>query len=354
MKNISLLSIVLVSWFAYACSTSEGKNKSIEDPDQIPVEIISLSKEEIPNLIQASGQFTTNDETYMSFKSGGVIEKIYVKEGDAVHKGQLLATLNLTEINAGLAQVKLALEKATRDFNRVSNLYKDSVVTLEQYQNAKTGLDVATQQYEAVKFNRSFSEIHALDNGYVLKKLANEGQVITSGTPVLQTNGAKQDNWILKVGLSDREWATITTGDKATIITDALPNQKLTAEVYRKSEGTDPYTGTFTVELKLTGKTPKSIASGLFGKAVILASKKQSAWSIPYEALLDGDSESGYVFTTSDMKTAQKKQVTISSIENDKVIIASGLEGVQALIVSGSAYLRDNSSIRILQPAAKK
>lgn len=347
MKNLFIV-LPLSVWILQACSSSEGKNNtSIANTEQIPVKVMKLEKKEVLSQVQASGQFTTDDETMLSFKTGGVIDRILVKEGDAIRKGQLLATLNLTEINAQVSQAQLNYEKAVRDHARVANLYRDSVATLEQYQNAKTGLDVATQQYEAAKFNRSYSEIRALSNGFVLRKLASEGQVIQSGTAVVQTNGASKGKWLLKTGVSDREWALISVNDKAVVYTDAGAGESFPAFVSRKSESTDPSTGSFTIELTLTGKLPASIATGMFGKAVITPSQSTQAWKIPYDALLDGDAQSGYVFVTDDLKTARKAKVTVADIDHDHVTIITGLDSAKALIIAGSAYLRDNSPIRI-------
>lgn len=349
MKANSLILLISVALLAQACSSSEGKNETASTKsDVIPVKVIMLEKETIGPVIQTSGLFTTDDETMLAFKTGGVIEKIYVKEGDAIREGQLLATLNLTEIEAQVAQATLALEKAKRDFNRVQNLYRDSVATLEQFQNTKTGMEVAQRQADAANFNRSYSEIRAISNGYVLRKMANEGQVISSGTSVLQTNGASQNNWKLRVGISDREWAIVSIGDVATITTDALPNKIFEATVTRKSESTDGMSGAFTLEL--TMKTANaSLASGLFGKATITPAKKQLMWKIPYDALLDGNAQAGYVFTTNDSKTAVKTPVVVNAIDRDHVLISAGLEDAKLLIVSGSAYLRDGSLVRVIQ-----
>ena len=70
----------------------------------------------------------------------------------------MLATLNLTEVNAAAEQASLAYQKAERDYERASNLYQDSVATLEQMQNAKTALDVARQQYNSAGFNRTIQK----------------------------------------------------------------------------------------------------------------------------------------------------------------------------------------------------
>lgn len=350
MKNLLVLLFILSIWILQACSASEGKNnKGIVPADEIPVKIVKLEKKSMTAVINASGQFTTDDETFLSFKTGGVIDKIYVKEGDAVRQGQLLATLNLTEINAQVSQARLGYEKASRDYERVSNLYKDSVATLEQFQNAKTALDVASQQYDAAKFNQSYSEIRALGNGFVLQKMASEGQVIQPGTSVFQTNGAKKGRWLLKTGVSDKDWSRISLHDKALVYTDATASKAFDAYVSRKSEGTDPSTGSFTIELTLTGKLPASIASGMFGKALITPGESIHAWSIPYEALLDGDAQSGYVFVTDDLKTARKVTVSIGDIAEDHIIITSGLENTNAVIIAGSAYLRDKSPIKIIE-----
>ena len=127
-----------------ACNQAEPTSTQAED--RIPVRTLSLMTDTMSQTFSVSGQFTTDDETLLSFKTGGIIQKLYVEEGDPVRKGQLLATLNLTEVNAAVAQAKLGLQKAERDFERANRLYLDSVATLEQMQNAKTALELARQQ----------------------------------------------------------------------------------------------------------------------------------------------------------------------------------------------------------------
>jgi len=351
MKTITTSLLMVFAGLTFqACNHSNGKeSETPTTSDKIPVRIISLEQKDIQTPIEASGQFYTDDETLLAFKTGGVVEKVLVKEGDAIRAGQLLATLNLTEIDASVMQAQLALEKAQRDFERVSHLYEDSVATLEQFQNSKTAVQLASTQYEAARFNRSYSEIRALSNGYVLKKMANAGQVIGPGIPVFQTNGAKRGAWMLKIGVSDRAWAQISIGDTATISTDATPGRTFHAIVSRKSEGTDPYTGSFAIELTLSDKAPGAIASGMFGKATITPARKQTAWAIPYDALLDADAKSGYVFVTNDGVTASKVPVLVSSVNRDQVLVTGGLEKARSLIISGSAYLREGSAIQVIE-----
>lgn len=342
MKFYPIVFVLLLS----ACKADE-KDTGLKVEEQIPVSVLSLSQGKGASITETTGLFTTDDETLLSFKNGGIIERVYVKEGDMVKKGQLLAILNMTELNAKAAQAKLSVEKAERDFKRAQKLYKDSVVTMEQYENAKTYLDVVKEDLNTIQFNLRYSEIRATTDGYVLLRLANEGQIVGPGTPVLQINGAKKGNWVVKIGVSDRQWANIQEGDSAVITTDAFPDE-IPAKVLRKSEGLNPNTGTFTIQVQPVsiGKLP--IASGMFAK-VQLFGQASDSWMIPYEALLDGDAGRGYVFVTDDNQTARKIEVKIDAIQKENVLISSGLENHKSLIVSGSPYLKEGSKIKILK-----
>ncbi|WEK33419.1 MAG: efflux RND transporter periplasmic adaptor subunit [Candidatus Pseudobacter hemicellulosilyticus] len=344
-NNQAWISILVLALLAGACKPA-AKEEAFRKEERIPVKLMPLEGAG-PGAasIQASGLFATEEEAVLSFRNGGVINQLLVKEGDAVKKGQLLATVNVAEIDAGVQQAKLAWEKAQRDFERARQLHLDSVATLEQMQNARTAMDVARQQYNSVNVNRGYSEIRATTSGYVLKRFVNNGQVVGPGSPVFMINGAKNSDWLLNAGVSDRQWARLAIGDKATIETDALPGQVLQAYVYKKSEGVDPAAGTMQVQLKLTGKPPAAIASGIFARASIQPSIEGRGWLIPADALLDGDAGKGYVFVTRDGKTAHKQEVLIGSIQPGGILVTGGLDSVTAIIISGSPYLDEGSAI---------
>jgi RND family efflux transporter MFP subunit len=355
MRNLLIFLLVMpVGIFLVSCGARTEPVKKITS-DVIPVRTIPLTNYNAMSSITVSGQFTTDDEVMLSFKTTGIIDKIYVKEGDAIQKGQLLATLNLTEIDASLQQAQLSFEKSKRDYQRITNLYNDSVATLEQVQNAKTAMDLAVQQMNSARFNRRYSEIRAETNGFVLRKLASNGQLIKSGDPVLQTNGAGSANWILRAGVTDKQWMAISSGDQAEVGIGSTTVQSMKGKVSRKSESIDPATGLFSIDISITGSHPKSIAAGMFGSGTITTGKSSSAgihpahgWAIPYDALLDGDGSSGYVYISNDNKTAERVKVVIAGMEKDSVIISQGLENAGSLIISGSAYLTEHSPINII------
>ncbi len=348
--NISLIILLAITIYSCGQQSEAAKGQPLET---IPVKTINLSADNSSPTIAVAGRFTTDDEVYLSFKTGGIIKNLKVNEGDRIKKGQLLAALNMTEIDAQVQQIQLSLEKAQRDFKRVNALFKDSVATLEQVQNTETALQLAEQQMEAIQFNKKYATIYATEDGYVLAKMVNEGQLVGPGTPVLKTNGAEAGNWILRVGVSDKEWMLIQPEDSANIEISSVSGQTISGKVIRKSQGTDPKSGSFMVDIKINENSPH-LAAGMFGQASIYTRPQENSnasptWSIPYDALLDGDGSTGYVFVTTDGKIAKKQQVTIAGIENNQVIITGSLQENQKLIIAGSAYLTDNSPIHIIQ-----
>lgn len=346
MRNVLLFLLIIVA--AYACN-SRAEEKKIVARDTIPVKLISIKEEAADNLIHVTGYLSTQDEMRLSFKTGGVIDRILVSEGDKVKRGQLLATTKSTEISAQVQQVQLGLQKAERDYQRVLNLYNDSVATLEQLQNAKTGLEIARQNLSQASFNQQYSKIYATQDGFVIRKLKNDGELSEPGAPVLVLGGVStSSDWILATGVPDKEWALIDKGNTATISFEAFPGKSFNAVVSRKGLAADAANGTFPIELQVNfGK--EQPATGMFGKASIKSTIKQNGYTIPYESLLEANGKTGFVFASHDGKSVKKVEVQIGQINNNTVQVLSGLEGYTYIVSSGSPYLNDQSIITAIK-----
>ncbi len=351
MKTIQLFSIMAFSALLYlsSCKVESKAKHTFTEPDIIPVKISAVAALELPQYISATGLVSTENEARYSFKIGGVVNRILVEEGQFFKKGQLLATLNATEISAGLSQANLGVEKAQRDYARAVNLYKDSVFTLEQLQNTKTALDVARKAKDAVAFNEQYSKIYAASDGFVSQKIANEGEVISPGMPVLLTNLTDQTNsYLLKVGVTDREWAMIRVGQTAKVTLDGYANKIFDAVVFRKSRAADQQAGSFQVELKLKSNNVLP-AVGMFGKAEIATNQEESVIVIPYDSLVEADGNKAFVFTTTGTSGVKKIPVNIVKFDNESVYVKKELYGVNNIVISNSAYLNEQSTIKIIR-----
>lgn len=330
-----------------ACKQKEKEVSSVADVTEIPVKLFAAQSKVISEPVIAPGFISSATEARLSFKTGGVIERIYVEEGQSVRKGQLLATINLTEINAMVQQAKEGLDKAQRDYDRTQNLYKDTVASLEQFQNVTTGLNVAKQQYEMAKFNQSYAEIRATTDGKIVKKIMNEGEIAGAGMPVFYMNSAGTNDWLVKVGIADKDWARLKLGNTATVKIDAYPDETFTGTVSQLAQAPDAMTGLYQVEIKLNACS-KTLATGLFAKTEIKPGNDATYVAIPVDAVIEGNGKEAFVYTTSDSK-AHKQPVKIAFMKDGMVMLVSGIDKGMKVVTDGSAYLTDGVAVKVME-----
>ena len=332
-----------------ACKHKPKDLETIVNTDSVPVKVVDIGSAQTMATISATGLVTTENEAKYAFKTGGIIESILVEEGQFFKKGKLLATLNNTEIVAGLDQATLNVEKTARDYTRAANLYKDSVYSLEQMQDAKTRLDLAQKSKDAVAFNAQYSKIFASTDGFVNKKIANVGEVIAAGSPVLSINESNGNgDYILKVGVTDKEWVLIELGQQAKVMLDGFPGDTISASVFRKSQVAEDANGSFQIELKLRLNKIKP-AIGMFGKAQIVTQHQVTNTLIPYDALVEADGDKAYVFTVTPEGKVKRVPIIIAGFNNREVYVKSGLENTRQIIVSNSAFLNEQSQIKVIK-----
>ncbi len=346
---ITILIPIVLGGILWMCSAkaNEESAKPVVDESAVAVKLAPVKEGTYSQPVVSSGLISTEIESRLSFKTGGIISRIYVTEGQAVSPGQMLATLDLTEINAQEAQAKNNLEKTKRDLERAQRLYRDSAATLEQVQNAQTGFNVAEESFRIVSFNKRYATIQATTSGKVIKKFANEGELIGPGTPVLMVNSAGKNDWIVKIGLPDIDWVRIKKGDKCAVTTDAYPGVSFEAVVDVINEGADPINGLYQAEIKINPQG-KKLASGLFARVNIIPSESQSLKSIPVEALIEGEGKEAFVFVVNaDQKSVSKIPVTIAYLKEKEAVILHGLENVTEVINEGSAFLTEFSAVTV-------
>ncbi|MCF8302060.1 MAG: efflux RND transporter periplasmic adaptor subunit [Bacteroidales bacterium] len=348
-RYISILVIAIIpTWVLTSCA---GDDKPEKAENVVNVETITVKQKQVKFPIHTSGKLKSPKELRLSFKTGGIIQSIEVDEGEMVNKGDAMARLDLSEIRAKVRQAELAVEKAERDLKRTKNLYQDSVATLEDYQNAKTALNLAEADYEAALFNLNHSSIKAPANGKVLKTLMEANEMVGPGTPVILF-GVMEGRWKMNCNLSDKDVIKVKAGDTAHIHFDPYPNQVFRSTVKQIAGTADPYTGTYEVELRLDPVEVK-LASGFIGKVDIYPTESDLFMVIPNEAMIDASGTTAYVYSIEDNRPVRRK-IIISRLTGEKLYVKSGVAPGMTLITKGVNYIDSKSKINVMKPEENK
>ena len=298
--------------------------------------------------IGASGLVANEDEMRLSFKTGGIIRRIAVREGAVVRKGQLLAEIELAEVNAQFEQARQGALKAERDLERGERLHADQVISLETLQNLRTQAAVARAARDAAGFNLGNSAIVAPQDGRVLRRLAEEREMVPPGQPVLVLGGADRGH-VVRTALADREVVQVALGDTARVEVDAYPGRSFEARVSEISAAADPRSGLFPVEVRIAPQDGLTLASGLVARVDITpsAGRRGSLTRVPIAALVEGRGDDAVVFVA-DKGVARKRAVKVAFIAGTEVAIAAGLAPGEPVVTEGALYLQDGDRIRVV------
>ena len=342
MKAKIIILPALVSLILFACRDNSLMS---EKSKPIPVKVREVVSKNYQQIIHSSGRLSTSQEQKLSFKTGGIIRKIYVVEGQAVRKGDVLASLDMSEIQSQVTQAREAYEKAERDFNRLVNLFNDSVVTLEQLQNTKTMLQISRSNYDIANFNLRHSNIVAPSKGRILKKIMEENELAGSGYPVILF-GSTEGNWIVRIHVTDRDRVRLHAGDTAVIRLDAFPGESFHAAISELANAADPYTGTFEVELMLKTPAKHQLLTGMIARADIYTGYGEMISVVPVEAIMKASGNSAFVFEVVD-GIPVKRTVSIIEIRQSEVLVSADLKPGTLIVTENVNSISDSTAIII-------
>ena len=332
-----------------AASCSKDKSEEAVGERTIVVETAEVAHRTTAFPVHTAGLVSLKETVKLSFKLGGIVERIFVDEGQSVKKGQILARLDLSEIRAKGTKAQSAFEKAVRDLERALNLFKDRVVTLEQLQDAETAHEIAQSDLDVARFNLSRSTIFAPSAGKILKRFSEQGELIAPGRPVF-VFASTEKNWIIRFGVIDRDVVRLRLNDPAGVSFDVFPGRVFDGVVSEIAQTAEPQTGTFEVELMIIDQANADLVAGFIAKVDVYPSKKERLSFIPIEALVDGEGKQGYVFVVNEATSrAVKIPVTVARILDGQVAVSSGLEEVTEVVATGASYLVHGSMVKVKQ-----
>ncbi len=346
LSRTALLTLVGV----VACGRSEAAPAVTVEP--VPVTVAAVGSVAGASTITAVGTLGAKDETPLAFKIGGVVQRVSAEAGMRVRAGTVLAELASTEIAAEVEKARQGRAKAERDLARAKALYKDSVATLEQLQDATTAFEVAESNVKIAEFNRQYAVVRAPSDGVVLKRGVEASQLVGPGQMVVLFRSEGR-GMVLRAGLPDRDAVRVRIGDAAAVRFDAYPGETFRGRVSQIAAGATGGSGTYEIEVALDGA--RALASGLVGRVELQPKGGARVPSVPAEAVLEADGDSATVFVLApDGAHAQRRRVRVGALSGDQLPVLAGLEAGAQVIVAGASWVRDGGPVKTTKPGAPK
>jgi RND family efflux transporter MFP subunit len=338
---LSAASLLSACGDAEATSDKEKKELVIA----VPVEVADLVNGTISSNYSTTAVLEAKEEAFVVPRASGIIEEIFVEEGDYVEKGQVLAQIEPQRYHLNLDRAKADLVGLEKELAKINKVYNKKLVSDDTYDKITAQYQSANATLSLAKLDLKEATIVAPIAGFIAERNAKVGNLTESFQRARMFHIVQQKELYGIVYLPEKELSRVHKEQKATLDLTAFGDKQVNAFVERISPVIDAKTGTFKVTLRVPNESNK-LKAGMFAQVKLNYDTHQNVTLLPRKALLTIDDKMN-VFIIKD-GTAQKVQVSIGYQEGEFVEVLQGLVGNEQVVITGHHNLRDKASVEIV------
>lgn len=281
----------------------------------------------------------------LSFQSTGTVDNVFVQEGDRVHKGQILATVNDAD-NKNIYNASVAKYQQARDaYDRLKSVHDSGSLSEIKWVEMETNLKQAESQMLMTKSSLEKCSLKAPVNGIIGKRNIEPGQSALSLNSPLEI--VKIENVYVKISVAENEISRIRTGQKATFSISALDGKTFGGNVTNVGVVADRISRTYEVRI-LVKNTDLEIKPGMVCDVNLHTGIERKVLQVPGNAVSKDSQGNAYVYVVStDKKSVKRQTVTLADYHDNGLEVTGGLTAGQLIVVEGKEKLSDNSLISL-------
>ena len=311
----------------------------------VPVLTETISKQLFEHFIIVNGKVELVEEAMVSPEANGQITKIHVSKGQRVSKGDVLITLNTSIIKNSIAELKLGLELATKNYEKQKSLWEQNIGSELQYLEAKNAKESLEHKLKTLNSQFEMSIVRAPFSGIVDDIYLKEGELASPGRAVLYL--ATLDKLKVITEVSETLLPKIHVGDLVNIQLPTYGDMSLKAPIHRIGNLIDQKTRTIKVEI-LIDNIGSKIKPNQIAMLSIKDFEEKQAMVVP-SIVVKQDSRGEFLFIADKDKEgkdiATKKYVKSGISYSDRTMITQGISEGQKIIVAGYNQIGNGSLI---------
>ncbi len=328
---------------AKADSTKAAQKKK-KVPEGVPVKVDSVEAGEISSYLLYDATVETEEAVDVYTQTTGLVRRVLAEEGDQVRTGQVLVELMDDDLKLSEADAWVNYQRLESQFRRRKEMFSRKLLSNEEYEQQKYGLEQARIQWERAKLALAHASVRSPVDGVVAERIVKLGDRIGPSNKLYVL--VNMVSLIARVHVPGREMRNLSVGRPAMITTDFLPDSTLRGRVMRISPVVDPGSGTFKVTLELHN-TDGQLRPGMFVKSHIVTATHEQAVLVPKRAVVYDDGLP-HVFVVED-STARKVKLEVGFEDSKHLEVLSGIERGDLIVVVGQNGLKDQAKVRVIE-----
>jgi multidrug efflux system membrane fusion protein len=375
LVGAALVAVVIGGVRLATRDTAGASEKKSAAPRAVPVQLATVEKRDVPIWLEGLGSVAAWQQVQVRPQVDGRLDKVYFKEGQVVHKGDLLAQIDprpflvqLHQAEGAVARDRATQRDAKLNLDRYQTLRGEKLVAQQQVDDqaavagqSEGSLRVDEAAVESARLNLDYAQIRAPLDGTIGVRLVDPGNVVHAADP--------QSAIVVIAQLDPAAIYLTVPEDELPRVTAALKRGRVPCEAWSRDGAkklgdgelavVDNQINQATATLRLKAKLPNAdrvFWPNQFVKARLLLETQKGALVMPAAAVQRGP-KGTFVFVVAADNVAQSRDVQLAFTTGDQAVIASGVSAGERVVVEGANQLRAGTTVQARddkQPPSRK
>ena len=312
-----------------------------------PVSVLKVQTESFKSYLEVQGRVDFDQNATVGARAAGTLTSLRVQRGDRVSKGQTLATIDASILDASIAELRTRTDLARVVYEKQAGLWKQQIGTEIQYLTAKNNYDALRRNIATLNQQRALYNVVAPFGGTADEVIPKLGEVVAPGAPVVRLTSGSGSKILADV--SEAYGNSIKAGDKALVTIPDLSGEDIPATVRAVSRSINATSRTFTVELRLQGAKSTELRPNMVATVRILNYDRPNATVLPVD-LVQKDEQNSYVYVVvqeAGKSVAKRRIIKTGNTYNGKVEVTNGLAANDQVISAGYQNLNEGQIVSL-------
>ncbi len=341
MKSVKILCIAALA-LCVSCKQNRGGAFVRSVKTAVPVSMGATAERSLPGIVKE------NQTVNLGFKAQGQIQRIYVRAGDYVREGQMLAKIDDKDYRLQLSATEIQYNQLKTEVERLEELYKRNGIPGNDYEKAAAGLEAMGVQLEGNRRQVEYTSLRSPASGYIQSVNFRESEMVDAGRPVFTL----LDTSSLVVETDLPADLYMQRGDFGTVSCRAnlLPGEQFPLKllsISHKSSGSQLYK----MQLTIAGASRTPLSAGMNVEVAIELRQKDAAsdaCTLPVNSVF-AENGKHYIWIVSGSESAvHKKEVAVSGLDDSGSIIVTGVTPADRVVSAGVQYLQEGEKVNVI------
>ena len=329
----------------------DEKIKAIDTVKHVPlITTFTAETEKFEHVLELQGNVTTKDLLVITPEYNGILTNVYVKEGQKVSKGQLLAKIDDGGLSQQVAQLQIQADLAKTTYERQKRLWDQNIGSEIQFLQAKSNFESQQEAVNQLQKQIAKTSVRAPFSGTIDDVITEEGSVVAAGTSPLMRI-VNLDNMYIEVEVPESYVSDVTEGKKVEVNIPVL-GKTIDTKIRQASDFINPANRTFKAEIGVPNKS-KNIKPNLTARLKINDYTNENAILIPQSVISENAEGEQYVYVVTDKNeegigTVKRLIIETGRTQGDVIEVTKNLEKGAEIVKEGARSVKDGQSVEVI------